>query len=129
MVKKSVPSAKRVGPGTLKEAAGNAEHTPGIDVSQGGAEKNEQPAAEDIGATGAVMMQSEHGSLGEISGDRRSIPGLEVSSTRDGYRRAGFAWTKAPITITGFDLTETQFNQIIEDQELTVRFVDVVVGE
>ncbi|MYM80540.1 hypothetical protein GTP44_01015 [Duganella sp. FT50W] len=59
----------------------------------------------------------------------QSIPGLEVSSTVDGYRRGGRAWTKAPTIVALSELTEGQVEQLEWDINIRVTEVDIPVAE
>jgi hypothetical protein len=91
--------------------------------------KNDKPAAK-VKASGAQGKAKDTALVGapKSSADipsTTSTRGLVVSSNLDGYRRGGRAWTKQPITIARDDLSEEQFNQVIEDANLTVEFVDL----
>ena len=51
--------------------------------------------------------------------------GLEVISSRDGFRRAGFAWSKKPTIVPLDQLSEEQVQQLKDEPALTVREVDM----
>jgi len=59
----------------------------------------------------------------------KSIPGLEVTSTRDGFRRAGRPWFKQPTVVRLDELTKEQVAMLRNDPDLTVREVEVPAGE
>jgi hypothetical protein len=56
---------------------------------------------------------------------KKSIAGLEVTSTQANFRRAGFSWSKEPTFIALDQLTEKEIAQLKDEPMLTVREVDV----
>jgi outer membrane protein TolC len=57
---------------------------------------------------------------------RKSTPGLAVTSSRDGFWRAGRQWTKATTTIRLSELTDEQADQLVDEPMLTVAYVEDV---
>lgn len=49
---------------------------------------------------------------------------IQVSAKTDGFRRAGRAWTKAPVTVPLEELSEEQVEALLQEPELTVAFLD-----
>lgn len=60
---------------------------------------------------------------------KKSTPGLEVTSSRDGFWRAGRQWMKTPTIVPLGDLTDEQFDQLIDEPMLSVSHVDDVAAE
>jgi hypothetical protein len=54
-----------------------------------------------------------------------SIPGLAVTSSREGFWRCGRQWTKEEQRVALADLNEEQFNQLVDEPVLTVNYVDM----
>ncbi|AKU21878.1 HI1506-related protein [Massilia sp. NR 4-1] len=59
----------------------------------------------------------------------KSIPGLEVSSTRDGYRRGGRGWTKEPQKVPAADFTDEQRQALEWDSNIRVVEIDIPVTD
>jgi hypothetical protein len=55
----------------------------------------------------------------------QSIPGLEVRSKRDGFRRAGLVWGKEPTTVAVESLTEERISMLLKEPVLSVREVQM----
>lgn len=55
----------------------------------------------------------------------QSIRGLEVRSSRDGFRRAGFTWTKEPTFIAFEDLEAEEIIALCREPMLTVRQAEI----
>ena len=53
------------------------------------------------------------------------FPALSVVSRRNGFRRAGRAWSKEPTTVKLSDLTEDQIDAIKEESMLIVTEVEI----
>ena len=53
------------------------------------------------------------------------IFGIEVVAMRDGYRRAGRAWTTTPQVVPIADFTEEQIEQLRGDRDLMHRIVEM----
>lgn len=49
------------------------------------------------------------------------VRALEVTAHRDGYRRAGREWSKAPVTVRLSELSDEQVHQLVGDANLHVR--------
>jgi hypothetical protein len=58
-------------------------------------------------------------------GTTRSIPGLEVISKQEGFRRAGLVWSKQPTTVAVDSLNETQIDMLRAESTLSVREVQM----
>lgn len=55
----------------------------------------------------------------------KSIPGLAVTSSQDGFWRAGIQWTKAEKRVAIAELGEEKFNLVCDEPMLTVNYVDL----
>lgn len=88
------------------------------------AEKNAQTAANGDGGQDESQANQAGRNGGRASGkNAKSMRGLAVSSTRDGYRRAGRAWTKEPTTVPLSELTEEQ--RALLEGDINIRVVEV----
>lgn len=94
-----------------------------------GEAKNVQPAAGQLGAPGA---SNELGTTGPSESDGRgsspratSTPGLEVTSSQDGFWRADLMWSSTPTTVKLCELTQFQIDQLRGEPVLSVVDVDV----
>lgn len=56
---------------------------------------------------------------------RESTRGLEVTSTRDGFRRAGRTWSKKPTIVRQGEINEEQLLQLLGEPKLLLRAVDL----
>lgn len=86
--------------------------------------KNDSPAANagtNQGGAGASSKGQNESSKKSTAG----TAGLEVISTRDGFRRAGFAWSKAPTRIPLSELIEAQIKMLKDEPLLAVREVEI----
>jgi hypothetical protein len=52
-------------------------------------------------------------------------PALRITSARDGFRRAGRAWSKAPTEIPLADLTDDQVDMLRAEPMLTVKEISL----
>lgn len=96
-----------------------------------GKAKNVKPAADQSGAPGdnnslAVAGQSD---ANDSAPSATSTPGLEVTSTQDGFWRGDLKWSNSTITVKLCDLTEHQIEQIRGEPTLTVVDVDVPLDQ
>jgi len=83
-------------------------------------------------AKGGNQASKEKGSAGanvDQSNSAGSIPGLEVTSTQDGFWRAGLQWSSKPTTVKLSDLTPEQVQDLEWDPSLTVVEVDIPVDQ
>ncbi len=86
--------------------------------------KNDAPAAN------AGANQSGAGSQGKTGSGKNStasIAGLEVISSRDGFRRAGLVWGKDPVRMPIASLSKEQIAMLKNEPLLTVRDVEIKV--
>lgn len=91
-------------------------------------EKNVQGAANgDGGQDESQTVQAGRNSVRANGKSGKSIRGLAVSSTRDGYRRAGREWTKEPITVPLSELSKEQRRLLEWDANIRVVEVDIPV--
>jgi len=86
--------------------------------------KNDTPAAKAGKGQGNANARAQRTSAGQTI-TPESTGGLEVTSTRDGFRRAGFAWSKKPTVVPCADLTQEQIDMLINEPALAVREVDL----
>lgn len=86
--------------------------------------KNDTPAA-NAGSNQGGAGSSLKGKNGSSAKSGENIDGLEVSSTRDGFRRAGLSWSKKPTVVALADLTEDQVAMLKADPVLKVREVEM----
>lgn len=65
-------------------------------------------------------------SFDKMLADRfRSTHGLKVTSSQDGFRRAGRAWSTTPTVIALSEFTEEQLAALKDEPMLSVRLVDL----
>lgn len=86
--------------------------------------KNDQPAARAGSNQGGSPKNGKQTDAGQTT-TQGSTRGLEVISTRDGFRRAGFAWSKEPTLVALDMLTDEQVDQLKNEPALTVRDVEI----
>ena len=86
--------------------------------------KNASPAASAGKNQGSGSKPAQPTSAGPTT-PTESIAGLEVVSTREGFRRAGLAWSKQPTFVALADLTPEQIDQIKSEPALEVREIDL----
>lgn len=55
----------------------------------------------------------------------RKVPALSVTSSQDGFRRGGRAWSKAATVVKLSELTKEQIKQVKGETMLTVTEVEV----
>ena len=60
---------------------------------------------------------------------KKSVPGIQVTAKRAGFRRAGIAWGTEPIGIALSDLSKEQLKQIRTEPMLTVVDIDIPIAE
>lgn len=58
-----------------------------------------------------------------------TVPALSVVAAREGFRRAGRAWSKECIVVPLSELTEEQIEQIKNESVLTVTEVEIPAQE
>lgn len=58
-------------------------------------------------------------------GDAKKVPALSIASAREGFRRAGRAWSKEATVVKLSELTKEQIAQIKGEALLTVVEVEV----
>lgn len=87
--------------------------------------KNEQEAANGAGGQGDNSQKGKAGRKGgRAKGENdKSTRGLEVSSIRDGYRRAGRAWMIEPVIVPLAELTDEQIELL--EWDVNIRAVEV----
>lgn len=85
-----------------------------------------QPGAPEAGSAAAsVLVQPGAGQNCFADSSPTSIPGLAVTSSRDGFWRCGRQWSKAEQLVALADLTEEEFDLICNEPLLTVTYVDL----
>ena len=93
--------------------------------------KNDQPAANGSGAPGKANSAAAAGQNDARDADKSasSTPGLEVTSSQDGFWRGDLQWSSAPTVVKLSDLSEHQVEQIMGEPMLTVVKVDVSIEQ
>lgn len=86
--------------------------------------KNDTPAAKAGTNQGDASKRSQEQNGGSKNSEV-SIAGLEVTSTRDGFRRAGLVWGRQPTAVPLADLTKAQIAMLKGDSTLSVREVEI----
>ncbi|WP_136414820.1 HI1506-related protein [Herbaspirillum sp. ST 5-3] len=86
--------------------------------------KNDTPAA-NAGTNPAGTGSSSKEQSGKQKKSTASTAGLEVCSTRDGFRRAGLSWSKQPTTVPLSELTKEQIATLKAEPALKVREVEI----
>jgi hypothetical protein len=62
---------------------------------------------------------------GDLNSTTASTVGLEVTATRDGFRRAGLVWGRKPARVKLSDLSDEQLTLLYNCPGLTVTEVDL----
>jgi hypothetical protein len=65
---------------------------------------------------------------GDLNSTMASTAGLEVTATRDGFRRAGLVWGRKPARVKLSDLSDEQLALLYNCPGLTVTEVDLAAG-
>lgn len=55
----------------------------------------------------------------------KTVPGLRVTARAEGFRRAGFAWSTAPVDLPVSTFTKAQVEQLKAEPMLTVEEIDL----
>lgn len=98
--------------GALEGAALAAAPTPGVtgdSLPPGGEQK----------ATDAGLSESEEFTQ-RLGWQDAVVYGFEVSAMRDGFRRAGRAWTREPVFLTEDDITREQYDLLIDEPNIRI---------
>lgn len=88
--------------------------------------KNGQPDASAGSNQGGSSKPAKQNGTGRTT-TTEDTRGLEVISTRDGFRRAGFAWSREAQTVPLSALTEEQIEQLKNEPMLTVREIEITI--
>jgi len=99
-------------PATKPPAKAGPKKVEGQTVNPTEVQGNDQPA-------GATVLPGANATVGGAT----SVA-IQVSSKTDGFRRAGRAWTKEPVTVPLEELSEEQVEALLQEPELTVSFLD-----
>lgn len=86
--------------------------------------KNDMPAAKAGTNQGGAAKPSQGPNTAQ-GNSAASTAGLEVISTRDGFRRAGLIWGKKPAVIPLADLSQEQIDMLKSEPILSVREVEL----
>jgi hypothetical protein len=128
MSKKSTGSKGTVGKEKATTAAPKLASAGNTDAGSEALKKGTAPAdaaGKPEGAASAAGAATDTGA--GKKGTTQSIPGLEVTSTRDGFRRAGLVWSKEPTTVAVDSLSEAQIGMLLKEPALSVREVEMPV--
>lgn len=105
---------------TSKSTAGPAQSS-NLDASQ----ERGQTGTDDQGAPKSEDKNRRAEDMALIASVESRIPrpvrGVEVSAVRDGYRRAGRSWSRTPQFLEQDDLTEEQWQQLLNDRSIIMR--------
>lgn len=109
-----------------------AKNTPKTPAPRGAKKNTSAPVAADVSATGGTQVPPQAAASSAaptVSSELQSPPPgageaghaeLVIVSRREGFRRAGRAWSVAPTTVPAGELTAEQFAALIAEPMLTV---------
>lgn len=120
----SVPSGTNM-PGQEATLTLDIASSTGSTLNDGGTNIEQQAVASPAGADAGSLL--DHGAVdqGLIDAMPSRVPAIEVTATRDGFRRAGRAWSKAPTIVLMSDLSEELWELLVDEPNLSIRGIYV----
>lgn len=115
--KKTPPAAaaakdKSADPAADPKAQSGAPDTPPAATASPGTENASVSGADDAGATSSTKGKK-----------KDPVIGLRITAAREGFRRAGRAWSKQPTVVPVADLTDAEVDALMAEPLLTVEEV------